>query len=69
MSAPEQQLDDLTSSTVMVVDDEPTIIDVMKSFLEGEGYRNLVATSDSRRAVELLQASAATFHYIYQRII
>ncbi|MGI9589880.1 MAG: diguanylate cyclase domain-containing protein, partial [Myxococcota bacterium] len=58
MIAPEQQLDDLTSSTVMVVDDEPTIIDVMKSFLEGEGYHNLVATSDSRRALELLQASA-----------
>jgi len=52
------QLEDLTASTVMVVDDEPTIIDVLETFLEGEGYTNLVTTTDSRRALPLLSTKS-----------
>jgi diguanylate cyclase (GGDEF)-like protein len=38
----------------MMVDDEPTTLDVLEMFLEGEGYRNLVRSSESPRALALL---------------
>ena len=30
----------LASSTIMMVDDEPTTLDVMEMFLQAEGYQN-----------------------------
>ena len=42
------------SATIMIVDDEPTTIDVLEMFLEGEGYRNLIRLSESTRAMDLL---------------
>ena len=44
------------SSLIMMVDDEPTTLDVLKMFLQGEGYENFVATTDSREALDLLKA-------------
>lgn len=40
-------------ATVMMVDDEPTTIEVIQAFLEDEGYRNFVTTSDPSHALEL----------------
>jgi diguanylate cyclase len=44
----------LCDATVMMVDDEPTTIDVLQAFLENEGYKRFVTTSDSTRALELI---------------
>ena len=42
------------TATIMMVDDEPTTIEVLEAFLEGEGYENFVTTTDSREALPLL---------------
>jgi diguanylate cyclase (GGDEF)-like protein len=44
----------LRDATVMMVDDEPTTIDILQAFLENEGYRRFVTTSESSRAMELV---------------
>ncbi|MHB8474218.1 MAG: EAL domain-containing response regulator [Gammaproteobacteria bacterium] len=41
----------------MLVDDEPTTLDILQAFLEEAGYKHFVTTSDSARAVELLIAN------------
>ena len=44
----------LQSARVMMVDDEPTTLDVLGSFLKEAGYRNLIATSEPRKALEMM---------------
>jgi diguanylate cyclase (GGDEF)-like protein len=44
----------LRDATVMMVDDEPTTIEVLQAFLESEGYKRFVTTSESSRAMELM---------------
>jgi diguanylate cyclase (GGDEF)-like protein len=44
----------LRNATVMMVDDEPTTIDVLQAFLEDEGYKHFVTTTQSTDALELL---------------
>ncbi len=44
----------LRDATVMMVDDEPTTIDVLQAFLENEGYTRFVTISDSSRAMDLV---------------
>jgi diguanylate cyclase len=44
----------LRDATVMMVDDEETTIDVLQAFLENEGYKRFVTTSESSRAMELI---------------
>jgi diguanylate cyclase (GGDEF)-like protein len=44
--------DDDRSSTIMMVDDEPTTIDVIEMFLQAEGYDHFVAVTDSRLALD-----------------
>lgn len=39
---------------IMMVDDEPTTIEVLRMFLEDAGYQNFVTTSDSREAINLI---------------
>jgi len=39
---------------VMIVDDEPTTVDVLEVLLQGEGYTRLVTTTEPGRALELL---------------
>ena len=44
----------------MMVDDEPTTIDVLEAFLQGEGYTNFVKTTDSREALRFSRAKGRT---------
>jgi diguanylate cyclase (GGDEF)-like protein len=44
----------LLHATVMLVDDESTTIEVLQAFLEDEGYKNLITTSQSAHAMELI---------------
>lgn len=46
----------LRDATVMMIDDEPTTIEVLEAFLESEGYKRFVTTSDSTRAMEMIVA-------------
>jgi diguanylate cyclase (GGDEF)-like protein len=39
------------SATLLMVDDEPTTIDVIEMFLQAEGYERLIPITDSRRAL------------------
>ena len=41
-------------ATIMLVDDEPTIIETLQMFLEEVGYENFVITTESERALGLL---------------
>lgn len=53
----EDQYESLISSAkIMLVDDEPINTDVLQTYLEGEGYTNFVATSDSRQALSTMSA-------------
>ena len=44
----------LTDSLIMMVDDEPIMIDLIQAFLEDAGYDNFLGQSDSVCAVELV---------------
>jgi len=46
----------LRDATVMMVDDEPTTIDVLQAFLESEGYKRFITTTESNRAMEMIVA-------------
>ncbi|MDJ0786715.1 MAG: EAL domain-containing protein [Myxococcota bacterium] len=49
-------LDPATSrSMIMMVDDEPTTVDVIEMFLQAEGYERFVAVTDSRDAIETME--------------
>ena len=45
---------DLHEAKVMMVDDEPTTIDVLQTFLETEGYKRFITTSESIHAMDLI---------------
>src|SRR3954447_9111669 len=45
---------DRSSAKIMIVDDEPTNIKVVRRLLEIEGYRNFVTTTDSSAALYLM---------------
>jgi diguanylate cyclase (GGDEF)-like protein len=42
------------NATIMIVDDEPIIVEIVKSVLEDAGYRSFIETSDATCALELL---------------
>lgn len=44
----------LKYATIMMVDDEPIMMDVIQTFLEDEGYRNFVTTDQSTQAMGLI---------------
>lgn len=46
---------DFPAATIMIVDDEPTTIEILEMFLQGEGYQNFVTTTDSTQAIALLR--------------
>src|SRR5687767_456523 len=50
----DDQYEALRDATVMMIDDEPTTIEVLQAFLENEGYRRFVTTTQSTRAMDLL---------------
>lgn len=47
-------LETLKNSTIMMVDDEPTTLDVLEVLLQELGYRNFVKATDSRQVLGLL---------------
>ena len=49
------QLETLNQATIMMVDDEPIIIETLENLLEDAGYKNFVSTTDPRKAVELME--------------
>jgi len=44
----------ITNAKIMLVDDEPINTDVLQTYLEGEGYRNFITTSDSVQAIDIM---------------
>src|SRR3954468_13301312 len=51
---PTKPVVDQDSAKIMIVDDEPTNIKVVRRLLEIEGYRNFVTTTDSPAALYLI---------------
>ena len=51
---PDPRFEATTGATIMIVDDEPIIVEILKSVLEDVGYRSFVETTDSTRALEVL---------------
>lgn len=49
------QQEQLVNSTIMIIDDESIIIEVVQAFLEEEGYKNFVSLSDSRQAIKEIE--------------
>lgn len=45
----------ISSAKIMLVDDEPINTDVLQTYLEGEGYSNFVATSESKEALSVMR--------------
>src|SRR5262245_26641872 len=41
-------------AVVMMVDDEPLVIELIQTYLEGAGYRRFISTTDPRKALELM---------------
>lgn len=44
----------LKQATIMMVDDEPIMLEIVQAFLEDIGYQNFITIEDSRRAVDKL---------------
>lgn len=47
--------DTLAHATIMMVDDEPIILETLENLLEDAGYKNFVTTTNPRDAVDLMQ--------------
>ena len=47
-------IEGLKSAVILMVDDEPTTLDVIEMFLHGEGYRELVKVTDPRKTFEMI---------------
>ncbi len=45
----------LNEATIMIVDDEPIMVEVLRTFLEEDGYRNFVTTEHSVEALGLIE--------------
>ena len=43
--------------TVLIIDDEPVVLEVMRSYLEQAGYRNIVVTAHSPEALDLARST------------
>ena len=48
----------LLDATIMMVDDEPLMTDLIQAHLEGEGYANFVVANDPREALALLHRTS-----------
>ena len=47
----------LKNAVVMMVDDEPTTIEVIQMFLEDLGFQNFLGCSDATRAIDVRSAT------------
>lgn len=43
-----------TNATIMMIDDEPITTEIVKAYLEDDGYRNFVIESDSSKGIEVM---------------
>ena len=50
----DNQFDALTNATIMMVDDEPINSDMVKMFLEEEGYKHFITLHDSTQAFDII---------------
>lgn len=46
----------LKDAVIMMVDDEPLLMDVLQAFLEEDGYHNFIKVEDSRKAMDVLHS-------------
>jgi diguanylate cyclase (GGDEF)-like protein len=46
----------LNHATIMMVDDEPIIVETLENLLEDAGYKNFVTTTDPKEAIALMKA-------------
>jgi diguanylate cyclase (GGDEF)-like protein len=53
-SEPPTAMEVLKDAKVMIVDDEPIMMDVVQAFLEDAGYTNFLITEDSTQALDLM---------------
>ncbi len=44
----------LSNATIMLIDDEPTTLDVLQALLEDTGYQHFITTSQSDQAIEMI---------------
>ena len=51
---PDPRFEATRKATIMIVDDEAVIVEIVKSVLEDAGYRSFIETSESTRALQLL---------------
>jgi DNA-binding NtrC family response regulator len=56
------------AATVLVVDDEPAIVEIIQDILESRGYR-VLATSDSARALAMLDEDPSPIHLLLTDVI
>jgi diguanylate cyclase (GGDEF)-like protein len=49
-----QQSAELLHATIMMVDDEPLMLEVLEVYLQEEGYRNFIAVDQSKQAIRIL---------------
>jgi len=51
---PDPRFEATSGATIMIVDDEPIIVEILKSVLEDVGYRSFIESTDSTRALGIL---------------
>jgi diguanylate cyclase (GGDEF)-like protein len=49
--------EELKQATIMMVDDEPIIVETLENLLEDAGYKNFVSTTNPKEAIELMEAN------------
>ena len=59
MMRPEEQVEAVLSARILVVDDERRIVDIVKAYLERDGYR-VLAAYDGKSALELARREHPT---------
>ena len=47
-------VDRIKSSKIMIVDDEPLLVRVVRQFLKSEGYSDFISVTDSRQAIQMI---------------
>lgn len=56
------------SATVMLVDDDSTVTEIIQGILEGRGYR-VLATSDPERAIAMLEEDPSPIHLLLTDVV
>ena len=56
-SGQEIRSEELKQASIMMVDDEPVILETLENLLEDAGYKNFVSTAEATKAIELMQST------------